>query len=142
MAPRAVRKIEHVQAQGAGFGVVDQQAGVVQAEGAAQGRGDGLKQLARRQAADHRVVDFEQRAQAVALARQLLFVGRGRFRVERVIHRHGHLARHLPHEFDVFRGVGVPGQRAEVQAAEIALRGEQRQDAEPTGFRWRAADRG
>ena len=32
----AIRKIEHVQAQGAGFGIVDQQAGVIQAESAAQ----------------------------------------------------------------------------------------------------------
>jgi hypothetical protein len=32
----AIRKIEHVKAQGAGFGIVDQQAGVIQAKGAAQ----------------------------------------------------------------------------------------------------------
>ena len=60
---------------------------------------------------------------------QLFFVGHGGFRVQRVIHRHRHLAGHLAHEFDVFFRVGVLGQRAEVEAAEFPLRGKERQDA-------------
>ncbi len=126
---RAIGKIQRVHAQGADFGVVDQQAGVFQAEGAAQRRGDGPKQLARLQATHYGIVDFEQGAQAVAIVGQLFFVGRGGFGMQCVIHRHRHLARHLAHEFDIFRRVGIAGERAEMEAAEFPLRRKQRQDA-------------
>ena len=88
-----------------------------------------MKQLARGQAAHHRIVHLEQRAQAIAFVGQLLFVGHGGFGVERVVHRHRHLAGHLPHELDVFFRVGVRGQRAEMQPADFPMRGKQRQDA-------------
>jgi hypothetical protein len=58
---------------------------------------------------------------------QLFFIGHGGFGVERVVHRHGHLAGHLSHELDGFFRVGVAGQRAEVEPADFPLRGKQRQ---------------
>ena len=85
--------------------------------------GNRLVQRLRGQAGDHGVVDFEQRAQPVALALQLFLVGARGFVVEGVIHGDGHLAGHLLHEFDVFGRVGVGLERAEAQSAQVALRG-------------------
>ena len=98
--------------------IVNHQAGVIQPEGAPQRGGDRLEQGLCREAGDHRVVDFEQRAQAVALALELILVGARRFVIERVVHRDGHLPRHLLHEFDVFVRVGARPLRAEAQAAQ------------------------
>jgi hypothetical protein len=76
------------------------------------------------EAAHHGVVDFEQRPQAVPLARQLLFVSLSGLVIQGVIHSHGHLARHVLHEFDVFGRIGVLPEGAEVEAAQVPLGGE------------------
>ena len=139
----ALGEIQHVEAEGADFGIVDQQAGVVEAEGAAERCGDGLEQGLAGEAAHHGIVDFEQGAEAVALAGELLFVGAGGLVVERVIDRHGHLAGHLLHEFDVAGRIGVFLERAKVQAADLAAGGEQRKNAErldAVGFEQAAND--
>ena len=127
--PRAIRKVQCLQPQRLDFGIVDQQADVIEAERPAQRGRDRLKQLPRGQALDHRVVDFEQGPQPVALPRQLLFISPGGLRIQRVVHRHGDLPGHVLHELDVFRPVSVGFERAEVNAAQVALGREQRQRA-------------
>ena len=123
-------EVAHFETQDAGFGVVDEEAGVIQVEGAAEGLGNGLKERFGRQAAHYGVVDFEERAEAVAFARELFLIGEHGFVVEGVIDGHGHLAGHLAHELDVFGRVGVLAHGAEIEAAEIAPGGEERQGAE------------
>src|ERR1700730_3550691 len=49
--------------------------------------------------------------------------------VERVIDRHRYLASYLLHELDVFRRIRILMDRAEMQAPQIALGGEQRKYA-------------
>ena len=44
MAPMPFGKVDHLQAERASVGIVNQQAGVIQPESAAQGGGDGLEQ--------------------------------------------------------------------------------------------------
>ena len=118
----AGREIEHLQPQGLGVGLVDHQADVIQPEGAAQRGGDRLEERLGIEAAHHRVIDFEQGAQPVALARQLLFVCLRRFIIQRIVHRHGHLPRHLLHELYILRGIGVRRTRAEIQPAQPSPR--------------------
>ena len=45
---------------------------------AAQAAGDGLEELAQIEGGDDRVIDFEQKRRAVALARELFLIGLGR----------------------------------------------------------------
>src|ERR1019366_4034551 len=51
-------QVAGLQAQRGNLGIVDQQAGVIQSEGAAQGSRDGVEQGLGGQAGDHGVVDF------------------------------------------------------------------------------------
>jgi len=74
-----------LQVEGLALGIVDEEAGVIEAEAAAEGAGDGSEELAGFEAGDDGVVDFEEGAQAVALAGELGFVGEGGFGVEGVI---------------------------------------------------------
>ncbi len=71
---------------------------------------------------DERIVHLEQQAQPVALARQLLLVNLGVLRVQRVIHRHGHLRRNLLEKFKVGGIVSTGLNRTEPHRSDSAMR--------------------
>ena len=89
-----------------------------------------LKEFGEVERGDDGVVDLEQDAEAIAFACELLLVGLRRLKVEGVVHRHGHLPGDLLHELHLGGGVVIRFGRAEAEAAEAALGGGQRDDAE------------
>ena len=89
---------------------------------AAKRSGNRVEQSAQVELGNHGVVHFEQNAQAVALLRQLPLVGLRALEIQRVVHRHGHLPRHLLHECDFDFGIVVRRPATETQHAQAALR--------------------
>ena len=97
---------------------------------AAQGGGNRVEQGAQVELRNHGVVDFQQNAQPVALLRQLPLVGLRALEIERVVHGHGDLPRHLLQECDFDFAVMVRRAPAEAQHAQAALRRGQRNRAD------------
>ena len=89
---------------------------------AAERGGNRVEQRAQVEFGNHGVVDFEQHAQPVAFLRQLPLVRLGALEIERVVHRHGHLPRHLLHESDLAFGIAVGRASPEAQYAQTPLR--------------------
>ena len=71
---------------------------------AAQGSGNRVQEGVQVQLGNHGVVHFQQHAQPVALPRQLPLVGLRALEIQRVVHRDGHLPRHLLQERDFALG--------------------------------------
>jgi hypothetical protein len=93
---------------------------------AAQRRGNGVQKGVQVEFRDDGIVHLEQNAQPVALLRQLPLVGLRAFDVQRVVHRDGHLPRHLLQERDFPLGMSVRRAPAEAQHAQPALRRRER----------------
>ena len=85
--------------------------------------GEELRKLA---AGDEDIVDFEQHAEAVAFAGELLLISLRRFQIERVVHGYRYLARDALHELQFRVGSALRDRVAEAQSAEAVLRGGQR----------------
>src|SRR5207249_5699541 len=97
----ALGEIQRVQPQLVGFGIDQGQACIVVVDHAAQAGGSGGEESAKVEVRYQGVVDFEQQAQPVALASQLLLVGPGVLVVERVVHGDRHLPDDEQQELDI-----------------------------------------
>ena len=123
------REVERQQAQLLRGGLKQGQAGVIVVHDAAQAAGDSLEELAQIEGGNDGIVDVEQHAQAIAVARELLLIVLGPLEIEGVVHGHGDLAGHLLQEVDFGWVVVVGLNFAEAQGAEAALRGGERDQA-------------
>jgi hypothetical protein len=96
---------------------------------AAQAAGDSVEELPLIEGGNDGVVDFEQQAQTIAVARELLLVDLGPFEIERVVHGQGHLAGNLLHEIDFGRGRSGKAQPCRRPGSEAVLGGGERHQA-------------
>ncbi len=127
MSAAAGLEFQRVQHQAVVAGLVQGEARVLVGNHPAQARCNGGEQLPERQLRHHGVADFEQRAETIAVVRELpLELERGGG-VERVVNRHRHLGGHLPHELQFFRGDGMLADISEAQRAELPVGRGQRQ---------------
>ena len=126
----ALGEIERLQAKLLGSRIIKRQAGVFVIHHAPQAGGYGGKQLPQVERGDECVVDFQEQAQTVALAREFLLVDLGILKVQGIVDGDGHLRGYLLEELKVGGVVGTHLDRAQCHGAHPALGGGERQHAE------------
>src|SRR5690348_923978 len=93
-----------------------------------QTAGNYVKELTQVEGGDQGIIDFEQHAQAVPLSRQLVLISSRSLEVQHIVHRDGHLARHLLHEIHFTAIVMVGFELPKAQRSQAALSSRQGND--------------
>src|SRR5882762_9669729 len=99
------RKIQCVNLQQSRHRIQKRQARVVVANHPLQRRHDSPEKLRQFPAGHQHIIQVQQHPQPVALGRQLFLVSLRRFHVQRIVHRHRHLARYALHELQFMQRV-------------------------------------